>query len=73
MYGDNLAAIFTANDPATSTRSRHLGIRFFKIQDPRLYQGSRARFMHRAGTKNCADFFTKPGGREHLEHMGSQT
>jgi len=67
MYGDNLAAIFTANNPTTSTRSRHLDIRFFKIRD--YIKDHKLVFMHCAGTKNCADFCTKPGGREHLDHL----
>ena len=29
LLGDNLASVFTANNPVTSTRSRHLDVRYF--------------------------------------------
>ena len=47
MYGDNLAAIFTANNPTTSARSRHLDTRFFEIRE--YIKDHKIVFIHCAG------------------------
>ena len=56
LLGDNLASVFTANNPVTSTRSRHLDVRFFKIRD--LIDLQHLKFVHLRGIQNIADFFT---------------
>lgn len=58
LYGDNLGSVFTANNPTTSTRSRHLDTRFFRIRD--YISNKLLVFSHVVGTVNLADHLTKP-------------
>ena len=54
---DNQATIFTANNPETSQRSKHLEIRWFRIRDYVKDLVLRVRHIPTGG--NVADFFTK--------------
>mmetsp|Transcript_8616 Transcript_8616/g.35470 ORF Transcript_8616/g.35470 Transcript_8616/m.35470 type:complete len:269 (+) Transcript_8616:2828-3634(+) len=75
LHGDNLAACFTANNPTTSSRSRHLDVRFFKIRD--CIAAKKLVFAHIDGKFNVADFFTKPHGRnlfdQFMAHLGMES
>ena len=57
LLGDNQATIFTANNPETSQRSKHLEIRWFRVRDYVQNQTLRVRHIPTGG--NVADFFTK--------------
>lgn len=57
LLGDNMSATFTANNPETSQRSKHLEIRWFRIRDY-VKDGTLAVQHIRTGD-NVADFFTK--------------
>ena len=57
LLGDNQATIFTANNPETSHRSKHLEIRWFRVRDYVRDQTLRVRHIPTGG--NVADFFTK--------------
>ena len=58
LMGDNQSAIFTATNPETSQRSKHLEIRWFRIRDY-CDQGLLS-VRHIRTDSNIADFFTKP-------------
>ena len=58
LYSDNLATVFTANNPTTSTRSRHLDVQYFRIRHS--IRDKKIVFAHVEGKENVADFFTKP-------------
>lgn len=58
LNGDNMAAQFTSNNPTTSTRSRHLDVRYFQVRD--FVKQGIIRCLHIDGKKNVADYFTKP-------------
>ena len=57
LLGDNQATIFTANNPETSQRSKHLEIRWFRIRD--YVKDNLLRVRHIPTGGNVADFFTK--------------
>ena len=57
LLGDNQATIFTANNPETSQRSKHLEIRWFRVRDYVKDLTLRVRHIPTGG--NVADFFTK--------------
>ena len=57
LLGDNQSAIFTAGNPETSQRSKHLEIRWFRIRD--YIRDLTLRVRHIPTQHNIADFFTK--------------
>ena len=57
LLGDNQSAIFTAGNPETSQRSKHLEIRWFRIRD--YIKQEILRVRHIGTADNIADFFTK--------------
>ena len=76
LLGDNQSAIFTANNPETSQRSKHLEIRWFRIRD--YIQNLTLQVRHIPTLDNVADFFTKSlqgeeqFGRFRMHLMGTQ-
>ena len=76
LLGDNQSAIFTANNPETSQRSKHLEIRWFRIRD--YVQNLTLQVRHIPTLDNVADFFTKSlqgeeqFGRFRMHLMGTQ-
>ena len=76
LLGDNQSTIFTATNPETTQRSKHLEIRWFRIRD---YVTKGTLNVRHIGTlDNVADFFTKAlqgteGYENHRESlMGAQ-
>lgn len=76
LLGDNQSTIFTATNPETTQRSKHLEIRWFRIRD---YVSKKILAVRHIGTlDNVADFFTKAlqgteGYKKHRETlMGAQ-
>ena len=57
LLGDNQSAIFTAGNPETTQRSKHLEIRWFRIRD--YVQNGTLQVRHIPTGDNVADFFTK--------------
>ena len=57
LLGDNQSAIFTASNPETTQRSKHLEIRWFRIRD--YVQQHSLQVRHIRTGDNIADFFTK--------------
>ena len=57
LLGDNQSAIFTAGNPETTQRSKHLEIRWFRIRD--YVQNRTLQVRHIPTGDNVADFFTK--------------
>ena len=76
LLGDNQSAIFTANNPETSQRSKHLEIRWFRIRD--YINDLTLQVRHIPTLDNVADFFTKSlqgeeqFGRFRMHLMGMQ-
>ena len=57
LLGDNQSSIFTANNPETSQRSKHLEIRWFRVRD--YIKEMMLQVRHIRTGDNVADFFTK--------------
>ena len=76
LLGDNQSAIFTASNPETTQRSKHLEIRWFRIRD--YIKNGLLGVRHIPTGDNVADFFTKSlqgpdsFGRFRRELMGIQ-
>ena len=76
LLGDNQSSIFTANNPETSQRSKHLEIRWFRVRD--YIKEMMLQVRHIRTGDNVADFFTKalqgPEGYERFREflMGRQ-
>ena len=58
LLGDNKGVTFTAKNPVTSARSRHLDVRWFRIRE--FVKQDYVRVSHIYTHQNIADFFTKP-------------
>uniref|UniRef100_A0A6S8F3M2 Uncharacterized protein n=1 Tax=Aureoumbra lagunensis TaxID=44058 RepID=A0A6S8F3M2_9STRA len=58
MLTDNQGTSFTANNPAHSTKSKAIDIRWFKLRE--YVQYGRIRIHHISGDSNVADVMTKP-------------
>ena len=55
---DNKGTVFTANNPVTNLRSRHLEVRWFKVRD--YVKNGLLAVLHLRAQYNLADYFTKP-------------
>ena len=55
---DNKGTVFTANNPVTNLRSRHLEVRWFKVRD--YAKNGLLAVLHLCAQSNLADYFTKP-------------
>jgi len=58
LLGDNKGVTFTSKNPITSSRSRHLDVRWFRIRE--FVKQDYIRVSHIYTRQNLADFFTKP-------------
>ena len=57
ILGDNMSTTFTANNPDTTQRSKHLEVRWFRVRD--YIKGELLAVRHIRTADNVADFFTK--------------
>ena len=57
LFGDNFSSVQTAGNPSTSSRTRYLDIRHFKIRE--YIESQILRYDHLSGIHNLADFLTK--------------
>ena len=57
LLSDNKASTFTANNPSTGIRSKHIDVRFLKIRE--YVASGELRVVHVRTDYNVADFFTK--------------
>ena len=62
---DNLGTTFSANNPDSQGRSKHVDIRYLKIRE--LMEQQRLIVKHIEGTNNIADVFTKQLPRDKFE------
>ena len=62
LLGDNKAVTFTAKNPLTSSKSRHLDVRWFRLRE--FVKEGFLRVSHIYTDQNVADFFTKPLAKE---------
>ena len=58
LLGDNKSVTFTAKNPLTSTKSRWLDVRWFRLRE--FVKAGFVRISHIFTQQNVADFFTKP-------------
>jgi len=65
MMCDNLGTTFSANNPSSQGRSKHVDIRYLKIRE--LMEQQRLIVKHIEGTNNIADVFTKQLPRDKFE------
>ena len=72
LFGDNASCIFTANNPVTLVKARHLAMRYFKARE--YIELGDLVFEYLRGNMNPADFFTKALSfevlRKHLLALG---
>ena len=64
---DNKGTVFTANNPVTNLRSRHLEVRWFKVRD--YVRDGLLKVAHLRTEHNVADFFTKPLVGDHYKRF----
>jgi hypothetical protein len=57
MFIDNMAALSVSNHPNSSTKSRHVALREFRIRDH--HEANKIRPFFCPGPLNVSDFFTK--------------
>ena len=57
LLSDNKASTFTANNPSSGERSKHIDVRFLKIRE--YVSSGELRVVHVRTEYNVADFFTK--------------
>ena len=58
LLGDNKSVTFTANNPLTSSKSRWLDVRWFRLRE--FVKAGFVKISHIFTQQNVADFFTKP-------------
>ena len=58
VMNDNKSVTFTAKNPLTSSKSRHLDARWFRIRE--FIKEGFVKVSHVFSAQNVADFFTKP-------------
>ena len=64
---DNKGTVFTANNPVTNLRSRHLEVRWFKVRD--YVKNGLLNVLHLRTQYNLADYFTKPLLGNHFQEF----
>ena len=57
LLSDNKASTFTANNPTTGVRSKHIDVRFLKVRE--YIAAGMIRVAHVRTDYNISDFFTK--------------
>ena len=62
MLGDSKAVTFTSKNPTTSSPSRWLDVKWFRLRE--FVKEGFVRVMHIFTNDNVADFFTKPVGKD---------
>ena len=67
LLGDNKSVTFTAKNPLTSSSSRHLSTRWFRLRE--FVKEGYLRVSHIYTDQNVADFFTKPLQKEPFLRM----
>ena len=67
LFGDNQGVAFTVQNPLTSSNSRHLDVKWFRLRE--FVKERFVRVFHIFTHQNAADFFTKPLDREPFQRI----